>query len=573
MAEFNPAQFGATPVTKPAFNASQFGATLAQATQTPSGANPPQPAQQPSRFTTNPDGTISIPAAFGGQGSQPSNAPAQFTTNPDGTINIPQSMMGGGQSQPQQSNSGFMGLKGAAEGADKQIASLPWTVAGAGKGIASAVGNAAGHIPVVGGAIKKFLQPSTPVTTPQALQPQGTAQQVGSVGAQIAEFFLPGGAEKAAGQGADALIDSLDFSKIADTLGEKAPDIIKGILKVGSQAGISATSMAGVEGAQGGTGKQVAESGAIGGAAGGLGKALEEFGSPIVKALDKSDFKLSPMQEAKAAQKVDSAAQFEADNKILGSNATKYTKLSGLTKDLESTLQNSLPENGGIPTKDIVSSLNSRIEGLRTSDPAIYKAARADANDAMELLQEQGGEKGVISYQDALSGKRSYGQQAFKTTKFATKDPKVTAEGSYAVEQAYQSAIESNLTRVSGSVDIPANLRSYFGGQSKVDLPEFNKVYSNAITARNLNFTAQFKNDSGLMGRVFGLWAGEALGQTIAPGLSGKVIGGAAGEIASNSLPGAIRNVAERGLSTSGSTIEGAAKAITPFAIQPNQNQ
>ena len=558
MAQFDPSQFGATPVTMPAFNASQFGAT-------PVSQTPAQPVM-------NPDGTINIPGANGGtQASAQPTQPAQPVMNADGTINIPQSLQTSSQNQPP--DGGFLNLKNVALGADKQIASLPFTIAGAGKGIASAVGDAAGMIPGVGGAIKKFLQPSTQVTIPQALQLQGGGQQIGSTAAQIAEFFLPGGAEKSAGQGADALINSLDFSKIADTLGEKAPDIIKGILKVGSQAAISAASMAGVEGAQGGTGTQVAQAGAVGGIAGGLGKALEEFGSPIMKALNKSDFKLSPMQEAKATQKVDAAAQFETDNKILGSNATKYTKLKSLTDDLETTLQNSLPENGGIPTKDIVSSLNSRIEGLRSSDPAIYKAARTDANDAVGLLQEQGGDKGVISYQDALSGKRSYGQQAFKASKFATKDPKVTAEGAYAVEQAYQSSIESNMERISGSVDVPKNLQSYFGGQSKVDLPTFNKVYSNAITARNLNFTAQFKNDSGLMGRLFGLWAGEALGQAVSPGLAGKIIGGAAGEIGSQALPGAIRNISERALSTSGSTLEGAAKVGFPLLNPQNQGQ
>ncbi len=112
-----------------------------------------------------------------------------------------------------------------------------------------------------------------------------------------------------------------------------------------------------------------------------------------------------------------------------------------------------------------------------------------------------------------------------------------------------------------------------FGGKTDVTLPEFNKVYSNAINSKNLTGLARFKNDSGMVGRFFGLWAGESIGNTILPGLGGKIMGGAAGEMASTALPGLVRRAGESIISGGGNAISGAAKIGLGTNNQPDQNQ
>lgn len=466
-------------------------------------------------------------------------------------------------------NSPMMKTAGdVAIGVDKQVARLPWDVASLGKNIANAAGDAASHIPMVGSAIHDFL--STPkgspadlsTKAPDALQPKNTAEKTGDVLAQIAEFFIPGSAEKTAVTKISNAVNLIDDTKMATTLGPKATSIIKGLLNIVGAGAVTGASTAGVTAVQtGGDAEAVKNAGEVGFAAGAAGKAFELVAPGIMKSLQKADFKLSPSQEAKAANRAESAAGFMTDNKIVGSQTTKYKKLVTINQNFESALQSSLPENAGVKVQDIVADINSRVESLRSSDPAVYKAARAEADDAIKLLQEQGGENGMISMKEALNGKRSYGAAAFRSGQAAKiADPRVTTEGAYAVELGYQTGLESSMERIDGSVDIPKNLRSYFGGQSKVTLQEFNQVYSKAIGAKNLTFASQFKSDTGLVGRLFGLWAGEAVGQAVAPGLAGKIIGGAAGEIASSQLPGMVRNATERVAAMPASTIPTVAK-------------
>ncbi len=396
-------------------------------------------------------------------------------------------------------------------------------------------------------------------TIERVATPKNTQQSVGKAAGDIAQFFIPGGAEKAAaskiGEGVDAL-------KLGETIGPKAGDVVGNILKTLGSGAATGASMAGVTAAQGGSAQDTGGAFLLGGGAGIAGKALETFGPSLTEALQKADFKLSPAASAKASAKADSAAAFMTDNKILGSQGAKYEKLNGLTGNLEDTLQKSVPDLN-VKKADIVDQINQNVESIRTSNPAVYASARADADEAIKTLGGKLQPDGTYTFsggntiksEDTLTGKRSWGQQAFRSSKFATKDPKVNSEGAYAIELAYQKAFSDSLDRVGGEISIPKSLQSYFGGAKTASLSDFNKVYSDAITSRNLTFMSQFKKDSGLIGRLFGLWAGSALGETIMPGLPGKILGGTAGELASTHLPGLIRNALERIGSASGSTI------------------
>lgn len=470
----------------------------------------------------------------------------------------------------------------------------------------------------------------------QALKPQGVAENIGNTAANVGEFFIPGSAEETMFNKGSQAIENVPK---ALGLTGKAAEAVGGALKVALKSGITGLSTAGVTAAQGGTGGQVESSGVIGAAAGGIGQALETFGKGIAESLQKSDFKLSPAQEVKASAKADSASKFMTSNKILGSPEAKYSKLTSLNNSLESTLQASLPDDVSISKNSIIGNINATVESLKTSDPAIYKSARSDADEAISILNTQKnagpttkgilqlpsgagktwenstpiplaeptlpkgflpevnplnnfettkpnidfsmrnpiqGEPSIqeknISVKDALNYKRSYGNAAFRQSKFSVTTPGVVSEGSYAVEQGFQKALSDTLDSNNSKINIPSSMSKMFGGKSSVTLPEFNKVYSDAINSKNLTGLARFKNDSGLVGRFFGLWAGESIGNTVMPGLGGKIVGGMAGEMASTQLPGLARRAGENIISGS-NAIPGIAKTGLGIAEQPDQNQ
>lgn len=475
-------------------------------------------------------------------------------------------------------------LPQAAEGVDKSVLGTAAGAATMGMKIANAAGSLAGKIPVVGPAIQKFLTTDpngaaakSVTAATAAAQPSNTSQAVGKGIGDVAQFFVPGGAEADLAKGADDAIDAANIAKKLGLTG-KAADTLNAALKVAAHGAVTGGSMAGVTGAQtGGDKGAMEESAVLGGVAGAAGKALEIAAPGITKALVKADFKLSPAQAAKAAEKADAAAQFETDNGIIGSTGAKMAKLGPLNDDLESTLQSAVPDLK-VPTSDIVKNINDSVATLRKSEPAVYAAAKADAKEAISTLTGDGTKS--ISAEDALNGKRSWGARAFKNSRLSPKDAKVVSEGAYAVEQAYQGALSNSLDRVasagtgavkegSGVIPIPAKLQSYFGGKSEVSLDEFNKVYSNAITSKNFNFVAQFKNDAGLMGRMFGIFAGRILGEAIMPGPAGEVIGMTAGELASTHAPGIARAALEHGVNVNPAAIPGAAK-VTQGVINNN---
>ncbi len=375
---------------------------------------------------------------------------------------------------------------------------------------------------------------------------QGTVgKSVGEAAGNIAQFVSLGGMEESAVAKAGGLVNRI---KGLFGITGKAGKIVSGVGDVAARALATGASTGAVTAAQTGDLNQAQNAGVVGAVTGGLGQTLESFGSGISAALQKSGFKLTPMAEAKAATKAQNAAEFMANNKILGSSSNKFAKLDNINNQLENTLQNSLPQKLQINKDAIGSYINQSMDALKRSDPAVYTSAKNDVKDALNILKSKNPGSTSIDLGEALSSKRSYGKQAFKQSKIF--DPKVVSEGSYAVEQAYQKAIEDVAGSTNVPIKVPDNLKQMFGGQSQVSLPQFNKVYSNAISAKNFTKIAQYKKDSGLFGRLFGLWAGEAAGQVVMPGLGGKIVGGAMGEVASTHLPSAMRNVSERVLAS-----------------------
>lgn len=366
--------------------------------------------------------------------------------------------------------------------------------------------------------------------------PKNTAETLGFAAEQIGEYFTPVGAEKAAFK---AIAPATKLGKIA------TGGLVTGL------------STAGVTGLQtGGDIKKMTESFGLGAVAGSLARAVEVFGPGIITGLKKSGFRLTSLQQAKAPAKIQSAAEFMTKNKVSGSSNSKFAQLSKLNDDLESALQKSLGKDKktfSVATERLISELDE-VPKRFINEPAIYSSVKNDAELAKKVLQETRSYKG-LTLPELLSGKRSYSQSAFGKSQAGFKGSLVRSEGDYAIEQAYQNVLEGALQSSNRSISIPSGLRGLFDGKKSVGIKEFNRVYSDAITAKKLMNVSRFKKDTGLFGRLFGLWVGQAVGQTVSPGLAGQVIGGGAGEVLSTRLPGTARYLIEKGIGATGAVL------------------
>jgi hypothetical protein len=476
----------------------------------------------------------SIAKQFGGRQINGVNTLQNTTQNITQNTNS-NSLIGGGVlgiGGPVQLTSNIPVLSNLGEGIVKSGAGL---LAGTSE-LGRKINNYIAKIPGLG-----FLNDSNVNPITQALQnyaqPSNFTQEIGKVIGDIGTFFIPGAVGESAIAKANDIIDS---AKIAEKYGPAVADALKVAVKTLAGAG----SMGGVTALQtGGDKSQTMYSAVLGAISGPLEYALGKISPEIVKSLNKADFKLSGVSAAKVAQKADDAAKFITDNHILGSNTTKYEKLQNITSQMENALKSSLP-NVKIPSQVIIDNINKSVEALKSEDPAIYNETKNATNKAISLLKE----RGSISIDDALQAKRSYGNAAFRMTKFTEKDMSAAniQQANYLTELAYEKAIEDTMKSSGKTIKIPEKLQPYFGGKTEISLNDFNKVYSKAISAKNLSFMGQFRGGNALVGRIFGLWANSALGGTILPRLGGQLGGGIMGEIASNKLPGLIRNVGER---------------------------
>lgn len=393
------------------------------------------------------------------------------------------------------------------------------------KGLRAATSFVPGVEPISAPTASEKLIPEELVT------PEGTGEKIGYGAEKIAEFFLPGGLEKAAIGKVGEAIDTIKLANWA-----------KNALKIGGSGGVTGVSTGAISAAQTG-GKEVEgafTAGLIGGA---LGKALDIFGTGLAKSIEESNFKLSPTQKAKVPKQIKQATNFIVDNGITGTESTKYKKLVDINDKLEETIQSSVNKNIVTRTENLIDELNKIPESFK-NDKAIYQQVKRETQDAIKTLQETEGE--VIDANTLLQGKRSYGKSAFGKANAQVKGNLVGSEGDYAIEQAYQNTLNKLMDESNTNISIPKELQKYFGGKSNISLPEFNKVYSDAINSKKFTNLAQFKRDTGLVGRLFGLWAGESVGQVIAPGLGGKIVGGMTGELLSSKLPSGIRNITQR---------------------------
>ena len=413
-------------------------------------------------------------------------------------------------------------------GIDKSILGTATGMAQIGKGIA----NEAAKVPGLGflGTPDTSASAKSLETASQASKPTNALQSVGKIGGDIAQFFIPGGAEKAAAGKVGELVDSLDMAKLAETLGPKAPDIIKGILKVVGSGAVSASSMAGVTAAQtGGNAEAVKTSAEIGGAFGAAGKALEVFGKPIADSLQKMALKIPPQKAADLGSKADSAASWIVDNVGYGTPNSQYTKTANLVNGYEKTLQDFLSTTAKdvtVPKDDIV----SKLEGLKSQ-----------FNDERDSLAIDKQIDGMIS---TIKAKQpdDIPLKSLNTLKRSTYTSAYNKAGSKVVD--WVEAYIGNTFK--GAIE-DATKGMEMDGQ---DIAAFNKEYGNGITAKSLLKIAKGKQ-VGLSGKALLLLMGSGAGL---PGeAAGLLLGGKSG----------ITGLAETGL---GSLLQGGATTIPAAA-------
>jgi hypothetical protein len=391
---------------------------------------------------------------------------------------------------------------------------------------------------------------------------QTPAGRAGGVLGDVLPFFLPGGQEATATKGIDA---ALDTAKILKTFGKNAPLVTK-LIKTAAGGLVSGTSMAVVTALEGGN-KQETKNSFIGGSiAGSASKAFSVFAPDVLQGLAKSSFKLSPSVEAKVGAKADTAAKFVSNNNLSLSPKTQYTQLSNINDKLESNLQKSLGNKFGVSPEEVKTELNKVVKQFE-NDPAVYQEVKNDVSKAIKTLDET--KESNITLGELLSGKRSYGKSAFGKSSALVKTAGVVSEGDYAIEQAYQTVLESALKRTKGGITVTPDIKKFFPGKTKVTMDEFNKVYSAAINAKKFANASQFKKDTQLVGRLFGLWAGEAVGNSIAPGLGGRLMGGMTGEVLSNKLPSLLRK-GTAGVFKNPNLIKNSAKLIQGVSSKSN---
>lgn len=125
-----------------------------------------------------------------------------------------------------------------------------------------------------------------------ALTPTTTAEKIGKGTEQVAEFFIPGGAEETAANATGKVL-------------EKTPNIVKTIGKLGAKSATSAASMATITGIQGGSAKEVGQAALLGGILPGAGKVLEGTGKGVAEAVIPTS-----AREAKLLQSYKASAPF-----------------------------------------------------------------------------------------------------------------------------------------------------------------------------------------------------------------------------------------------------------------------
>lgn len=350
----------------------------------------------------------------------------------------------------------------------------------------------------------------------EATKPQTVGENIGYTAEKIAEFFVPGiAAEAVAGK---LVGKAPQLAEMASALSStRAGKLLLDAVKLGGES-VSAGSIAAAQSDDLKEGVNVAALNTILSPA--LSVTLNRVFPSISKYLQETSLRLTPTQRTNLGSKLDSAIQWLSRNKVVGSAANRYEKVTGVYEAMENTLQSSLKSSGvSVPIEPLVKEIDN-LKALYRSDrdaEAIYR----QLDSAIDTLKKMN-PSGHISAEDLNTFKRTTMSGAFN---------KAGDKVSDAVEYDLGDVVYKNLADALESAGVKISGKT---------LQAFNQEYSAVLNARKLLKIAAGRKQAGFLakllsgiagaslGSAFGGPLGAAAGTVVAPALSEAIAGGAA---------------------------------------------
>lgn len=219
-------------------------------------------------------------------------------------------------------------------------------------------------------AVSKTLDTLIPT---ENLQAHGTAENIGKIGEQIAEFFIPAGAVAEAGKATEAGIDALKFGKTATSA-----------LKLGARSAIGAGEAAGITAVQGGNTKDIKTAGVVGAVFPAIAKALDFIVQKVPETAWSSILKRTSVDVAKNPKLPAQAAKTGLTGLSRQAIANKAEKaIQSIEVSLDDLLSNS---KGTISTAKVAGYLNG-VRGAYASIPGEENSVKVIDSIASQLLE------------------------------------------------------------------------------------------------------------------------------------------------------------------------------------------
>lgn len=395
--------------------------------------------------------------------------------------------------QPGQ-DQGVGGFAGAALGAEKGALGTLNNLSSLGQDFLS---NTAGRVSNF--LLGKGFKPTDKADLGNAvdLQAHGTAENVGKIGEQVGEFFLPGLGEADAIKAANTGIDALELGTKYGKAGEAAASFLK---QYGTKIGAEAAGAAAVGTAQTGDIKQGLEQGAIAGVvSGGLtaaGKLVSAGLNGVQSVLEKSNLRLTPVQKTAFNSKLGDIVDYIGKHIPAGDPETRFASAGENVNKFENTIQNWLDTDAAgitVPKQQILDDAEKLKAGFKTERDALALSRQVDDfkntieamyPDAGDVVSQAG--KAVsteIPVADLNQLKRSTFKNAFNQA-----GTKVSDAVEYQIGDMLKGTVEK------ATEDAPV--------LGKYPIKEVNKAYGVALNAQKLLKTAVGRPQVGFIERL-----------------------------------------------------------------------
>lgn len=414
-----------------------------------------------------------------------------------------------------------------------------------------------------------------------ALNPNGTAQNIGYGAEKIGEFMIPGskladvnvpgvtqlgkaletptlgttGTELASKMFSPAVQDLTNLpgagarlgNQIGGELGAKIGGglgtVANNAIRTGAQTGV-------VSAAQGADLKDVRNSALFGAGASVAADAVSAIAKNlfpnVARKLEEDNLRLTPTQKVNNAKKLGDIEDYMINQVPAVTPQGRYAYVSSQYNNAEDTLQRFLSQDAKGVTVDK--------QELKDALEIAKNTAMHDSADAPEIGRQfdrainnldfqYAGDEIPVARLNAL--KRSTYKEAYNKT-----GEKVLDYVEHLIGDEYRGAIET------------ATDGMKINGKS---VAEFNQNYGTIINARRLLKMAQNRNQLGLSGRLLSSLLGGAATDALGGGLAADIIGGGVAENIAKNVATPARVLLSKGINNAPQTIRTAAKVAAPF--------